>query len=496
MGNVTNREIGSRIESRVRSASTPLAPAATPAKAPTGTLRNRGTQPLDPSATVAGQRMQAYKDPQEAAARAALDQLRTQFPNLSQEQWVSYLSTPPQVKVEQKAATAAQTTVNAASPTEKAAAEQVSQSFQTKNERKYTTEEVLIYKELKKALPASAQADLKKLLLDGKLLEQDAKNSGTLLHYLHGLSKLDFSGAPVFEGAKKESVLQQITHDLAHPEAIEHRLDTTCLGAAAQYDMAKSRPAEYARVVSEMYTSAQPNPMLSTLGIDTNSPFLRGIFKQMEKRADEGKFSEGFMASLYDFVQKKFPNMSDNARKFMSNVLEAGKAFYVDKDPIKAYNMIIGNRKQNLDGIRDEVSKMVNTLATDTSLVFQVASGQEGDQVGSYAKNGLMGNQGYYTGPGALDAIRKTLAGGHEPYAILKGEDSGHMMVIKNIQDGKITFHDPEGGEETIDEKDFEKKFLAVFLPEGNQGNLAHLREDDKTPIWGRGSARTLSTMR
>ena len=490
---------------------------------------NRGTQPLsspfvtttlDPGILEARKRLDSYKaalaggetakaERTLATIRANLDSVRGQNPEWTDQQWIDYLSTPPQIAVERHAEKAAETVVKAATPEQKADAATTSEKSGT-----YTAEEILIYKDLKAKLSPEGQANLKKLLKEGLLLKQDAKSSGNLLHYLNGLGQVNFDGLKLAEGARKESVVQQVLHDLAHPEDIRQRLDVSCLGTAGQYDMAANRPTEYARVVSELYSKTEvtdtsegtaggisQEALIKRYAEDIGGEFSFLNLGMLGKNITEGfknnSYSKGYVENVVDYIEKRFPNMTEIANKYLGNLREAGIAFFKGD----VLGGIMGIQRAKADDAdhkaRDEFGTMANSLVTDVGLTFQMNAATAGDKMGRYAKAGVFGNQGFYVDDQgkAAEALKNATAGGEEIYAVMKsGEDAGHMVVINGVKDGKITFYDPqsEGGkndQQAVDASALSSQFLAVFLPAGSEGGLAHITEDDPTSIWGRGAS-------
>ncbi|HBN09433.1 MAG TPA: hypothetical protein DD435_12555 [Cyanobacteria bacterium UBA8530] len=343
-----------------------------------------------------------------------------------------------------------------------------------------TAAEVATLNDLKKCLPPDGQADLTQLLKAGLLHKMDAKNSGNLLQHLKELAGVKLVKK---EGGTNQSVLQQVIHDLAHPEDIQQRLQVSCLGTAGQYEMAKHSPAEYARVVSELYKENKNSKAPSDFSN------LVSLAKVLLKNTISGVFSAGFLQGVVGYVEKKFPHVSAKVGKFIDgfkkgvDLLAKGK----QKEATAAFAGLMFTALSCLS----ELSKMATTLVADVGFSLQLNAGQAGDKLGSYAKNGLFDNQGFYVDQGgkALKATSEAIAGGGTVYAVMKGEEAGHMVVIKGIKNGKITFYDPDSKEEqTISTAAFSKRFNAVFLPKGKENGLTHIRQNDSTPIWGRGT--------
>jgi hypothetical protein len=230
-----------------------------------------------------------------------------------------------------------------------------------------------------------------------------------------------------------------------------------------------------------------------------NIPFLNidMLGKNIQEGISNNNYSKGYVESVVDYIEKRFPNMTKNAKDYLNTLKEAGKAFFQGDMLGAMMGLEKAKAADSNHKARDEFGTMANSLVTDVGVTFQMNAATSGDRMGSYAKAGIFGNQGFYVDDKgkAADALKNATSGGKEIYAVLKaGEDAGHMVVINGVKDGKITFYDPqsEGGksdQQTIDASAFSSQFLAVFLPAGNESGLNHIREDDPTSIWGRGAS-------
>ncbi|HEY9766694.1 MAG TPA: hypothetical protein V6C82_10020, partial [Chroococcales cyanobacterium] len=200
-----------------------------------------------------------------------------------------------------------------------------------------------------------------------------------------------------------------------------------------------------------------------------------------------------FLEGALNYVEKKFPHRSEEVKKFLEQLKLAANDLFAGNTAGAYFRVFLNSIADYADQARIDLAKMGNSLVSDVSTVFQMNAGRAGDTLGTYAEKGIFGAKGYYVdqkGKGLKDCEKALKDGKGGIYAIMKGGEAGHMVVIKEIKNGKVTFYDPDAKDslQQLPTSRFSESFQALFLPQGYENGLNAINKKDKTPIWGRGS--------
>jgi hypothetical protein len=128
--------------------------------------------------------------------------------------------------------------------------------------------------------------DARELLFQGKLsTSQVNRDGGSTLDSMVGLAQ----GGTTDMGVDRSQLLQQLAHDINHPEQIvQGQGNADCGGSTAAFVMSLTQPSEYARMIGDLGEKGQVEltPQWAKLfGADSNTMKMGTAFDQADPRS-------------------------------------------------------------------------------------------------------------------------------------------------------------------------------------------------------------------
>ena len=272
--------------------------------------------------------------------------------------------------------------------------------------------------------------------------------------------------------ASGKDLVKSIVADLARPWSINQGDGTaTCTTASLQIIMARSQPAEYARIAGELATTGN-----ASLRDGAKIKIKPGDF---EKSADRGPISTAFQESLYR-LGSSIPDGAGTvpgAEKegFGGRLLAATRQSFAGR-AIKAVTATFGGTR-----LKSMSTSYAGRSAKATTTGF-AGNGETGLTIAQFQKlNHLATGSNKVPVKPTLEVLNQMAMS--EPRNVTlflkpeKGGDVGHAVVIRNWNDGKAVIKDPEQEEPVkMSIQDLERRAEYVdHNPDRVSGNPAYL---------------------
>lgn len=261
------------------------------------------------------------------------------------------------------------------------------------------------------AASPEAQASLRQMLLGGKLTRTArGGDQASLMTQLDRIATQDL--AP---GLDRGAMLDQTIREILDPSGIDQRAKNTCAATTAQILLARTDPAEYARLVAGL---ASASGKVTTISGET-----------LTRKADW--------------------NADDGGRSVPSKLLQP--TF-----------MELGNRMfKTYDNTGDRNSDGSLGLDVDESNhLFHSITGKDYEAIGLDKEPA--GSPRIEEAYGKLKTA--VAAGKPVPAAVFWGQ-TGHKILVTRVEGGRVHFVNPEGTEDSLTESEFKLQLKNLNLP-------------------------------
>ena len=261
--------------------------------------------------------------------------------------------------------------------------------------------------------PVSRRA-LQEMLLDGRLDGEQGKN---VLSEVAGLSRDE-----VAEGIERDALVQDLVQEIEDPSAISQQGVGTCVATTASIYLARTDPAEYARLVRGL---ASPEGKVTLKNGD-------------EIRREDHTIDED---PSYDGAER-----SQSHRLLVPALMEYA-------NPTSNYDPIDDSQQRDYGVFqRFDYQGLTNQ---DLDRVMEGLTGQTWDSHGSSG------------GEAELGRIDQATAKGQAVPASLDWGDGGHQVLVTDVTDDRVDYVNPWGSEESMSRAEFEERLTGVaYAPE------------------------------
>ena len=268
------------------------------------------------------------------------------------------------------------------------------------------------YQAVAKACEGStlAQRGLQRLLLDGALPgARDLRGETTLLDQLHGLTT-----QPIAPGIDRGALVSEVVAEVENPVRINQHGKGTCGATTAQILLIRQNPAEYVRIVRGL---ASPS-------------------------GDATMFGGKTISRHHDWAADNDNGRSNPSRMFQSAVMEFAQVI-----PFSHYDNTQDKTMLGPIGISGGLmpSGLVKALDQLTGKDYEVSTAWRWNRGEVYEK------------------MKRLLAEGQGPLPVsLTWNGGGHFVQVDKIEGGKVTFTNPHGRVQTLDESEFRTVLTSV----------------------------------
>ncbi len=258
-----------------------------------------------------------------------------------------------------------------------------------------------------------ARRGLQRLLLDGQLPgAKDLRGEATLLDQLHGLAT-----QPLAPGIDRGAMVAEVVAEVENPVRINQHGKGTCGATTAQILLIRQNPTEYVRLVRGL---SSPDGAAQMFGGKT-------------------------IRRHHDWAADNDNGRSNPSRMFQSAVMEFGQIL-----PFSHYDNT--DDKTVIGGVGLFGGLMPGGLAK----ALDQLTGKDYESTAAWRWN-----------RGAVyDDMKKMLAAGQGPIPIsLTWNGGGHFVQVDKVENGKVTFTNPHGRVQSMDESEFRNVLTSIIHP-------------------------------
>lgn len=256
-----------------------------------------------------------------------------------------------------------------------------------------------------------ARRGLQRLLLDGQLPgPQDLRGEATLLDQLHGLAT-----QPLAPGIDRGALVSEVVAEIENPIRINQHGKGTCGATTAQILLIRQNAGEYVRLVRGLASPAGKAQMVG------------------------GKT----LSRHHDWAADNDNGRSNPSRMFQSAVMELGQLL-----PFSSYDNTAD--KTEIGG----VGLFEGLMPGGVEKALDQLTGKNYEAAAAWRWN-----RGE-----VYEEMKRKLAAGQGPIPVsLTWFNGGHFVQVDKVEGGKVTFTNPHGKVQTLDEGEFRQHLTSII---------------------------------